>query len=707
MSSFDVWPGVPYPLGATVDSQGVNFALASHHATAVELCLYDPEEPQRELARLQLRDQTNHVFHGYVPGLRAGALYGFRVQGPWAPHDGHRFNANKLLVDPYARAVSGKPDWSQPLLGHTPGNVNVLDPRDSAAGAPRSVVVADDFDWRGDQRPEVLWRKAVIYEAHVRGLTMLHPDVPAPLRGTYAGLAHPKIIEHLQSLGVTSLQLLPVHECVPEGFLSDRALTNYWGYNTLGFFAPEQRYASSGTRGQQVNEFKEMVRALHAAGIEVILDVVYNHTCEGSEQGPTLGFRGVDNATYYWLDHADRARTRDFTGCGNSLALYRPQVLKLVMDSLREWVREFHVDGFRFDLATTLARGPSAEFDPHAAFFTAVFQDPVLSRVKLISEPWDVGPHGYRLGNFPMPFAEWNDRYRNTLRRFWRGDGGQLAELGSRLAGSSDYFKLSGRRPSASINYVACHDGFTLADVTRYERKHNLANKEDNRDGADDNQSWNHGVEGETDDAAINTARDRTVRNLLASVFLSVGTPMLLAGDEFGRTQRGNNNAYCQDNELSWVDWSLTPRQRSLLEFTKRLAQLRVSVPALQRRNFFLGATLDDSRFRDLVWFHPLGRELDHDDWRNVELRCFGMFLGGDAVTMRDRTGQRLNGDTLLIYMNAGARPVPVVLPEPSWGQGWELLLETASDLPRPLVCAAGEPLQVPDRSVLVLRLRH
>ncbi|PZR09585.1 MAG: glycogen debranching enzyme GlgX [Archangium gephyra] len=701
MSSFDVWPGVPYPLGATVDEHGVNFAVASQHATGVELCLFDTEDPKRELARLPLRDQTNHVFHGFVPGLKAGALYGFRVAGPWAPHDGHRFNAHKLLVDPYARAVSGKVDWSKL------GRANVLDERDSADGVPRSVVVADDFDWRGDRRPEVLWRKAVIYEAHVRGLTMQHPDVPVHQRGTYAGLAHPSVIAHLKSIGVTSVQLLPVHECVPEGFLGERGLTNYWGYNTLGFFAPEQRYASTGSRGQQVNEFKEMVRALHAADLEVLLDVVYNHTCEGNELGPTLSFRGIDNATYYWLDSSDRARSRDFTGCGNSLAVYRPQVLKLVMDSLRHWVREFHVDGFRFDLATTLVRGPSGEFDPHAAFFAAIAQDPVLSRVKLIAEPWDVGPHGYRLGNFPMPFAEWNDRYRNTLRRFWRGDGGQLAELGSRLAGSSDYFKLSGRRPGASINYVACHDGFTLADVTAFDRKHNLANKEENRDGSDDNQSWNHGVEGPTDDEEIVDARIRTIRNLLASVFLSVGTPMLMAGDEFGRTQHGNNNAYCQDNELSWVDWRLGPWQRRLLDFTRALATLRASQPVLQRRNFFQGATLDDSRFRDLVWFHPKGTELDHDDWRNPELRCFGMFLGGDAITTRDNRGQRLIGDTLLVYFNAAARPQPVVLPAPSWGTRWEKIFETASEAVRTLVCASGDHIELPERSVLVLRLRH
>ncbi len=706
MPGFDVWPGVPYPLGATCDAQGVNFALASHHATAVELCLFDPIDPDRELARLTLRDQTNHVFHGYVPGLKTGALYAYRVHGPWAPHDGHRFNPHKLVMDPYALALSGKPDWSAPLLGHKRGHVNTLDVQDSAMGAPRCVVVEDDFDWRGDQRPEVIWRKALLYELHVKGFTAQHPEIPEVLRGTYAGLAHPAAIEHLLKLGVTSVELLPVHECAPEGFLQERGLTNYWGYNTLGFFAPDQRFSASGTRGQQVREFKEMVRSLHLAGIEVILDVVFNHSCEGNEQGPTLSFRGIDNATYYWLDERDRSRSRDFTGCGNSLALHRPQVLKLVLDSLRYWVREMHVDGFRFDLATTLARAPSGEFDPNASFFATLFQDPVLSRVKLIAEPWDVGPDGYRLGNYPMIFAEWNDRYRTTLRRFWRGDGGQLAELGSRLSGSSDFFRVSGRRPSASVNYVACHDGFTLHDLVSYQRKHNETNLEENRDGADENQSSNAGVEGESDDPAIIEARDRLMRNLLTSLFLSVGTPMLQAGDEFGRTQHGNNNAYCQDNSLSWVNWNLTVRQRALLAFTQRLSALRQGQPVLLRRNFFLGEALDDSRFRDLAWFHPAGHELAPDEWRNPELRCFGVFFGGDAITMRDPTGHRVVGDTLLAYLNAGPSPVRVVMPPSAWGTGWELLLETATDEARALECGPGEVIVVPHCAVLVLRLR-
>ncbi len=705
MNQFDVWPGVPYPLGATCDKEGVNFALASLHASSVELCLYDADEPGRELARLPLRDQTDHVFHGYVPGLRAGALYGFRVQGPWAPNQGHRFNANKLVMDPYGKAFAGKPDWNSPLLGHHSNDIEVLDPTDSAHGVPRTVVVSDDFDWSGEERPQVIWRKAVMYEVHVKGFTKLHPEVPEALRGTYAGLAHPAVIKHLQELGVTSVELLPVHESVPEGFLRQRGLTNYWGYNTLGFFAPDQRFSSSGNRGQQVREFKEMVRALHAAGLEVILDVVYNHTCEGSELGPTLSFRGIDNATYYWLDEADRARFRDFTGCGNSLATHRNLVLKLVLDSLRFWVREMHVDGFRFDLAPTVARGPSGEFDPNSAFFAALYQDPILSRVKLIAEPWDLGPDGYRLGNFPMPFAEWNDRYRTTLRRFWKGDRGQVADLGSRLSGSSDYFKVSGRRPSASVNFVTCHDGFTLADVVSYQHKHNEANGEENRDGTDDNQSSNGGVEGETDDARINAARDRQARNLLASLFLSVGTPMLLAGDEFLRTQKGNNNAYCQDNALSWVDWNLSPRQKAFLDFTRQLVKLRRSQPVLQRRTFFLGESLDDSRFRDLVWFHPEGRELGHDDWHNQTLRCFGMFLGGDAITTRDPTGHRLVGNTLLVYFNAGNHDVKVALPPSSWGVGWELLLTTVKEVEAPLLVKAGDSIQVPEHAVMVLRL--
>jgi glycogen operon protein len=703
-TELEVWPGVPYPLGASWDGQGVNFALASAHATGVVLCLFDPANPARELARLRLLDQTHHVFHGYVRGLGPGALYGFRVEGPWAPEHGHRFNPNKLVIDPYARAFEGATDFKQPLVGHVlKDGREVMDPRDSSAGVPRSVVVHDHFDWSGDRRPEVIWRKAVIYELHVKGFTATHPDVPKALRGTYAGLAHPAVIDHLVKLGVTSVELLPVHESCSEGFLREKGLTNYWGYNTLGFFAPDQRFASNGTRGQQVHEFKAMVKALHQAGLEVILDVVYNHSCEGNQLGPTLSFRGIDNASYYWLDEGDRSRSRDFTGCGNSLNLHNPIVLKLVMDSLRYWVTEMRVDGFRFDLATTLGRSHRGDFDRRADFFSALHQDPVLSRVKLIAEPWDVGHDGYRLGNFPLEFAEWNDRYRTTLRRYWRGDSGTLADLGYRFTGSSDFFKLSGRRPTSSINYVTSHDGFTLRDLVSYSHKHNEANGEQNRDGSDDNQSANWGAEGEVDDPVVTAQRDRMARNFLASLFISVGTPMLLAGDELGRTQGGNNNAYCQDNPLGWVDWELDARGKAMLDFTRRCIALRRQ-PVLQRRNFFLGATMEDSRFRDLVWFHPAGRELERGDWENPELRCMGMFLGGDAIGARGPRGNKVVGDTLLIYFNAQADSVEVTMPPRAWGARWELLLETAHETPRSL-CTASDTLTVPGRSMLVFKL--
>jgi glycogen operon protein len=706
-SGLVVLPGQPHPLGASVDAKGVNFAIASQHAQSVTLCLFDSEAPERESARLVLHERSGYVFHAFVPNLPPTTLYAYRIDGPWDPQHGHRFNPNKLVMDPYARAFTGKPDWSAPLFGHRIEAPELLDGRDSAPGVPRCVVVADEFDWQGDRPPAIPWRKMLIYEAHVKGLTKLHPVLPEHLRGTYAGLAHPAVLKHLVELGVTSLELLPVHEHFPEGFLEVRGLTNYWGYNTLGFFAPDQRYAAKKGPGEQVREFKEMVRALHAAGIEVILDVVYNHSCEGNEEGPTISFRGIDNATYYWLDAQDRRRYRDFTGCGNSLAAWQPMVLKLILDSLRYWVQEMHVDGFRFDLATTLARAESGDFSPISSFFVALHQDPVLSQVKLIAEPWDLGPHGYRLGSFPMPFAAWNDRYRSTLRRFWRGDSGQLAELGSRLTGSSDFFKASGRRPFASINFIACHDGFTLADLVSYEHKHNEANGEENRDGTDDNQSANCGNEGPSNDESIVALREQRARNLLASLFLSVGTPMLLAGDELGRSQRGNNNAYCQDNSISWIDWNLSPAQERLLDFVRRLAKFRAEQPTLQRREFFHGESLHDSRHRDLVWFHFDGRELSNSDWQNPELRTFGMFLGGDAIITRDRDGQRLLGDTLLIYFNASRRDSEVVLPPASWGKQWEIALSTAATQRDNLVVNAGESALIPTHSLVVLRLRE
>jgi isoamylase len=701
-----VFPGVPYPLGATYDGRGVNFAVYSENATGLELCLFDEGDPKKELQRLKLQDVTQYVWHGYVPGLKPGALYGFRAQGAWAPQQGLRFNPNKLLVDPYARAITGKPDWEYPLTTLPPdGNGDEpFDARDSAAGIPKSVVVADDFDWSGEKKPGVIWRRTIIYELHVKGFTARHPGIPEELRGTYKGLAHPAALEHLTSLGVTSVELLPVHESAPEGFLLQRGLTNYWGYNTLGFFAPDQRLSSSGSRGQQVHEFKEMVKALHGAGLEVILDVVYNHSAEGNHLGPTLSMRGLDNPTYYWLDERNKAHNRDFTGCGNSLRVPHPQVLKLVLDSLRYWVTEMHVDGFRFDLATELARIGDGGFSRDAGFLQAVHQDPVLSRVKLIAEPWDVGDGGYRLANFTHHWAEWNDRFRETTRKFWRGDERQAAEVGYRLTGSSDLFKLSGRRPMASINFSTCHDGFTLHDLVTYSRKHNELNGEDNRDGASENNAWNCGHEGETDDVVVNALRDRQKRNVLATLLLSVGTPMLSMGDELGRSQWGNNNAYCQDNELSWVDWNLDERKRALLAFTRRLLKVRASQPVLQRRNFFLGATLEDSRFEDLAWFRPDGKEMTGEDWSAAHTRCLGYFLGGDAIATREPDGKKIIGDSLLIYVNAQADAAALTLPPSEWGSAWETLLETARDDTQVRRIAAGEGYDLAGRAVAVFR---
>ncbi|MFZ5468837.1 MAG: glycogen debranching protein GlgX [Myxococcota bacterium] len=702
----EVWPGVPYPLGATFDGRGVNFAVFSSRAEGIDVCLYDATEPARELFRLPLTDQTHHVFHGYVPTLKPGTLYGFRAKGPYAPDEGLRFNPHKLLVDPYAKAIFGKVDWRSPVHGYTVGDKEKdlsFDTHDDAAGVPRSVVVADDFDWGDDKRPEVLWRQTILYELHVKGFTQLHPEIPPSLRGTYLGLSHPAAIAHYRRLGVTSLELLPVHEAVDDGFLVEKGLSNYWGYNTLGYFAPDQRFCSSGARGEQVREFKQMVKELHAAGLEVILDVVYNHTCEGNHLGPTLSLRGLDNSTYYWLVADDPRYYLDFTGTGNSLDCRHPQVLKLITDSLRYWVTEMRVDGFRFDLATTLGRIGEGEFDRDAPFFQILHQDPVLSRVKLIAEPWDVGMDGYKVGNFPVQWAEWNGRYREAVRRFWKGDERQAAEIGYRLSGSSDLYKLSGRRPTASVNYVSVHDGFTLHDLVTYEKKHNEANGEKNRDGGDDNWAWNCGAEGETDEPEISALRRRQKKNFLTTLFVSVGTPLLLAGDEMGRTQKGNNNTYSQDNELSWVRWDLDEEQRALLELTARLIRLRKEEPVLQRRNFFLGANIEDSRFKDLVWFRPDGAEMTHEDWHKPSCRALGYLLGGDALQARDPQGKRLQGDTLLVLLNAEAQGVEFTLPAIEWGKHWEMVIDTSDDQSG-TVAPAGGKLVLSSRAMMVLR---
>ncbi|MBN8229769.1 glycogen debranching protein GlgX [Corallococcus macrosporus] len=681
-SKREIWPGKPWPRGATFDGSGTNFAVYSQVATRVEVCLFDRADPTREIERFDLPMSTEFVWHGYVPDLEPGTLYGLRVHGPYEPEKGHRCNPHKLLVDPYAKALYGEVDWKQPVFGYPlehPKKDLMRDERDSAAGMPKGVVVSDFFDWGNDRRLDIPWRKTVIYEAHVRGLTMQHPGVPEHQRGTYAGLGSPAIIEHLQKLGVTAVELLPVHEFADDSFLNDKGLSNFWGYSTLNYFSPEQRYASRKTPGGAVAEFKSMVKSLHAAGIEVILDVVYNHTCEGNHLGPTLSFKGIDNASYYWTMPEAR-HYLDFTGCGNSLNASNPQTARFIVDSLRYWVEEMHVDGFRFDLATVLGRGGKGGYDPNAPIFQIINQDPVLSRVKLIAEPWDVGLGGYQVGGFPSPWHEWNGKYRDALRKYWKGDENQAAEVGYRLTGSADLFAAARRRPQASINFVTAHDGFTLHDLVTYSSKHNEANGEHNRDGADDNQAWNCGVEGETDDTNIISLRERQKRNLLASLFLSTGVPMIVAGDEMGRTQKGNNNAYCQDNELSWVDWNLDKTRLDLLEFTRKLIQFRHGQPVLQRRRFFQGEHLWESEHKDLAWYRPDGSEMGPEDWQKPFVRSLAFLLGGDAIPTPDERGQRVNGDSLLVLLNAHHDMVEFTVPPPGEGGAWRLELYTADD---------------------------
>jgi isoamylase len=696
----EVWPGRPAPLGATYDGAGVNFAVHSRVATEIEVCLYDAADPAREIGRFSLWQGHGFIWHGYVPGLEPGALYGLRVHGPYQPDAGHRCNPHKLLVDPYAKALWGEVDWKAPMLGYRlddPQQDLSLDERDNAFGVPKSVVVSDFFDWGGDRRLETPWRETVIYELHVKGFTKLHPDVPEPLRGTYAGLAHPRVIEHLKRLGITAVQLLPVHEAADDAFLQEKFLRNFWGYSTLGYFAPEQHYASRQRPGAQVNEFKAMVKALHAAGIEVLLDVVYNHTCEGNHLGPTLSLKGIDNASYYWL-MPDARYYLDFTGCGNSINASLPAAAALIVDSLRYWVEQMHVDGFRFDLAATLGRVGRGEFDRNAALFQIINQDPVLSKVKLIAEPWDCGLGGYQVGSFPAPWHEWNGKFRDAARRYWKGDENLISELGYRITGSPDLFRGERRPPQASINFVTAHDGFTLHDLVTYGHKHNDANGEWNKDGADDNQSWNCGVEGETDDPTVIALRERQKRNLLSTLLLSQGVPMLVAGDEMGRTQGGNNNAYCQDNEISWIDWKLDERRRSLLEFTRRLLRLKRSQPVLQRRRFVEGDFVWEEGGRDLTWLRPDGDVMSADDWQQSYARSIAFELGGDAIQTPDERGQRIVGDSLLVLMNAYHEPLDFKLP----GGEWQVELDSADDACRSVVSA--ESYRVEGRGLVVLR---
>jgi isoamylase len=700
-----VWPGKPNPRGATFDGRGVNFALFSRVATRVEVCLFDPASPSREVDRFDLPERGGYTFHGYVPDLKAGALYGFRVHGPYAPERGHRCNPNKLLVDPYAKALYGEVDWKQPVLGYRSDDARTdlaMDQRDDAAGVPKGVIVDAAFDWGDDRSPDVPWRKTVVYEAHVRGLTQRHPEVAESLRGTYAGLGQPSIVTYLKDLGVTAVQLMPVHEYADDGFLEDRSLRNYWGYSTLGFFAPEQRYASDLTPGGQVREFKAMVKALHAAELEVILDVVYNHTCEGNHLGPTLSFRGIDNATYYWLMPEARYYL-DFAGTGNSLNISNPETARLVVDSLRYWVTEMHVDGFRFDLGSVLGRVGVGKFDPYAPIFQIIGQDPVLSRVKLIAEPWDVGLGGYNVGNFPAPFREWNGKFRDSIRRYWKGDENLASEVGYRLSGSADLYQGDRREPQASINFITAHDGFTLHDLVTYGSKHNDANGEHNRDGADDNQSWNHGTEGETDDVNVIALRERQKRNLLATLFLSQGVPMLLGGDEMGRTQGGNNNAYCQDNEISWVDWKLDDRRKGLLDFTRKLIRFRHRHSVLQRTRFLVGDYVWDSTAKDVTWLRPDGEEMTPEDWQRPWISSLAFTLGGDALQTLDERGGRLLDDSLLVLLNAYHEPTTFRLPGQGASGRWLIELDTADPTKAADAPCEGD-YRVEGRALVVLR---
>jgi glycogen operon protein len=705
----ELWPGKPYPLGATWDGAGVNFALFSENATGVELCLFDGPEGQREGHRIPLQEQTDQVWHIYLPEIRPGQYYGYRVHGPYVPADGHRFNPAKLLLDPYAKAITGTIRWSDALFGYTIGHPEAdlcLDARDSAPGLPKCVVVDPAFSWGDDTAPHIPWHHTIIYELHVKGFTIRHPAVPPELRGTYAGLTCPAVLAYLRSLGITAVELMPVHQFVADKPLVDRGLTNYWGYNTIGFMAPEARYASRGTMGQQVTEFKTLVKTLHREGIEVILDVVYNHTAEGNHLGPTLGFRGIDNAAYYRLMADDRRYYLDYTGTGNTLDMTQPVVLRLIMDSLRYWVTEMHVDGFRFDLAATLAR-ELHDVDRLGAFFDIIHQDPVLSQVKLIAEPWDLGPGGYQVGNFPTLWAEWNGLYRDTVRQFWKGDSGQVGSLAYRLTGSSDLYARTGRRPSASVNFITAHDGFTLHDLVSYNEKHNDANGEANRDGHPENLSWNCGCEGATEDAAILTLRERQKRNFLATLVLSQGVPMLLAGDERGRTQQGNNNAYCQDNELSWVDWQLDPAQHELLDFVRGCIHLRQQHPTLHRRHFFQGRAIRGSAVKDLTWFRLDGKEMMEEDWDNPDTRCFGLRLAGDTIEEVDARGHRIGGDTLLILLNAYWESLAFVLPAHRPKLRWHPLLDTRETARRRQGRAVrgGRSYELAARSLALFRL--
>ena len=701
----EVWPGAPFPLGATWDGEGTNFSLFSEHAERVELCLFDADGDE---TCVELTERTSLNWHCYLPGVHAGQRYGFRVHGPYNPQTGHRFNPAKLLLDPYAKAVDGDITWGQPLFSYRFGDPRSLERTDSAPFVPRSVVINPYFDWGNDRPLRIPYHETVIYEAHVKGMTMTHPDVPAGIRGTYTGLAHPVMIKHLKSLGVTAVELMPVHQFVHDHALQERGLSNYWGYNTIGFLAPHNGYASFGTRGEQVQEFKTMVKLLHRAGIEVILDVIYNHTAEGNHLGPTLSFRGIDNHVYYRLVPGDPEHYYDTTGTGNSLNVRSHESLRLIMDSLRYWVTEMHVDGFRFDLAAALAR----EFhsvDRLAAFFDLVNQDPVVSQVKLIAEPWDVGEGGYQVGGFPPLWTEWNGKYRDTVRDFWRGEPASLGEFASRFTGSSDLYEKDNRRPIASVNFVTAHDGFTLTDLVSYNEKHNEANGEDNRDGESHNRSWNHGVEGPVEVGDVHALRERQKRNLITTLLLSQGVPMISHGDELGRTQSGNNNAYCQDNELAWVDWKDARENELFTEFVAGIARLRRDHPVFRRRRFFQGRPIRGSSIEDIAWLRPDGQPMTEEDWLSGFARSLGVYLNGEGIPERDEMGQRVVDDSFLLLFNAHHQAVPFTLPGEAYGRVWRIVVDTADPLlvrarRRERDAKPGGRLRITARSLMVLR---
>ncbi len=711
-----ILPGRPYPLGATWDGMGVNFAVYSENAKGVELCLYDT--PDKEQDRVIVGEQTAYVWHAYVPGARPGQLYGYRVHGPYEPEKGLRFSAAKLLIDPYAIAIAGEVNWDARVFPYRLGDPKedlACDAEDDAWGMPKCVVTSPFFDWEQDRNPRTPWSETIIYEVNVKGITATHPEVPDELRGTFAGLASRPVLEYLKKLGITAVELMPVHAFLNDKILLDRGLRNYWGYNTTNFFAPEARYASTGDMGGQVAEFKAMVKALHREGMEVILDVVYNHTSEGNHLGPMLSFRGLDNPTYYRLVNDQPRYYMDYTGTGNSLNVRHPQVLKLIMDSLRYWVEEMHVDGFRFDLAAALAR-ELHDVDRLSAFFDIIHQDPIISQVKLIAEPWDVGQGGYQVGNFPVLWAEWNGRYRDSVRRYWKGDEGQTGELAHRLTGSSDLYQRNGRSPNASINFITAHDGFTLNDLVSYNEKHNQANGENNADGANDNNSWNHGAEGPTEDEHIVELRERQKRNFLATLLFSQGVPMICGGDEIGRTQRGNNNAYCQDNEISWYDWNLDERKKVLLEFTQRLIGLRREHPNLRRRKFFQDRSIRGAGvhgpgakrrdIKDITWLRPDGEEMNDDDWKSNWVRCFGVQMSGETLEDVNERGEPIEDDTLLILLNPHYEPIKFYLPKHA-GRRWEVLIYTKEPDTKEgdVFFQGGDPFGLEARSVGLLRV--